>query len=106
PQLYVYAEDKAVVGMAGFAITWLDWNTYALCWVVVDQSKRMCGVGRALVDRCLQDLSNMASYVVLSTNVPEFYSKNWNFKPIDKTKDGSVLMSLDLTDPGVARRYK
>lgn len=106
PTFYVAeGEDSKIAGMAGYATAWLDCDTFALCWVCVRLGQRNQGIGRMLVDRCLQDLLLIARSVVLTTDVPEFYSSNWNFRIIDKCPNGSMFMSLHLEDAGIAKRY-
>lgn len=97
PVYYVAEVDSLVVGVAGYAPSWIDWDTWSLCWVSVLPHQRNRGLGRALVHRCIEDLRLVARHVILTTNVPEFYHV-WNFEAIREMSDKNTLMILDFVE--------
>lgn len=74
--------DGLVVGMAGYGPSWLTYGIYNLFWVGVRNAYERRGIGSALVQRCLDDLTPIADVVMLMTGKPEFYTSRWPFKPL------------------------
>jgi predicted N-acetyltransferase YhbS len=99
PHYYVAVVEGQVVGMIGWKTSWLCYGIYDLFWLAVRKNRRHQGIGRKLVDRCLVDLAEIADVIMLVTNVPEFYSKNWKFRLIANLKTsenyGENLMILE-----------
>ena len=97
PFFYVAEVDGHVVGMAAYSSSWLNYGAYTLSWVGVLETHQGHGIGKALVARCLMDLNAVADQVLLVTDIPEFYSKHWDFAvigPFPTTQgQGDVLMS-------------
>jgi N-acetylglutamate synthase-like GNAT family acetyltransferase len=101
PFFYTAIQDGEPIGCAGYVAAWLAYGTFTLSWVNVAKSLHGRGIGRQLVDRCLHDLKAKATFVILATSVPEFYSKNWGFQTIadmtaENEKLGTVVMSLNI----------
>jgi ribosomal protein S18 acetylase RimI-like enzyme len=92
--------DERIVGVAGYAVSWLNYGVYELFWVGVLEEFRGLGAGKALVSRCLVDLATIADQVILATDIPDFYAKNWKFAVMGslQTTSGSndVLMIKDM----------
>lgn len=99
PNFYTALLNDEIVGCASYIPNWLSYGSFSLSWVNVDREHQNRGFGKALVTKCLNDLSSIATLILLATSVPEFYSKNWKFVTID-TFDGDMmtdtLMSLKL----------
>lgn len=102
PHFYTAISDGVIVGCACYVASWISWGTYSLAWVNTSRFYRRLGVGRALVDRCLNDISSIGSLVTLSTSVPDFYERNWGFKTLqeffDHHGDSYSMMSLQLKE--------
>ena len=101
PFFYTAVENGEPIGCAGYVMAWLAYGTFTLSWVNVRKDMQGYGFGRQLVDRCLYDLEAKASFVILATSVPEFYSKNWGFAKIadmasENEKMGTVVMSKNI----------
>lgn len=86
PHYYVAVVEDEVVGMIGWKTSWLCYGIYDLFWLAVRKNYRKKGIGRKLVERCLFDLKALADVVMLVTNVPDFYSKNWGFRLVANLK--------------------
>ena len=100
PHFYTAEIDGVPVGCAAHVPNWISWGGYSLAWVGVFPSHQGQGVGRKLVNRCIDDIRARGTLIMLSTYVPEFYAKNWGFKKLQdfvgNDDKPSVLMSLDL----------
>ncbi len=101
PFFYTAVENNEPIGCAGYVAAWLAYGTFTLSWVNVRKDMQGYGFGRKLVDRCMYDLKAKASFVILATSVPEFYSKNWGFKKIaemtsENEQMGTVVMSVNI----------
>lgn len=100
PFFYVAEENDQVIGMAGYGNSWLSYGIYDLFWHVVSKEHRKRGIGSSLVNRRLDDLRTIADVVMISTKIPDFYSKHWNFKTIAKIQTtenyGNHLMMLQM----------
>jgi ribosomal protein S18 acetylase RimI-like enzyme len=92
--------NRRIVGLAGYAVSWLNYGVYELFWVGVLEEFRGMGAGKALVSQCLSDLAAIADQVILATDIPDFYAKNWKFAIMGSlpTTLGSkdVLMVKDM----------
>jgi N-acetylglutamate synthase-like GNAT family acetyltransferase len=84
PWFYTAETLGSVVGCAGYTSSWVSYGAFTLCWVNVDKDRRHEGIGRALVNQCLNDLESRANLIILATSVPEFYERNWKFKVLTK----------------------
>lgn len=94
PWFYTAESDGTVVGCGGYVTSWVSYGAFTLCWINVDLSARLKGIGRAIVDQCLCDLADRANIVILATSVPEFYSKNWNFETLTKFHGDQMTNTL------------
>jgi ribosomal protein S18 acetylase RimI-like enzyme len=92
--------DGRIIGVAGYAVSWLSYGVYELFWVGVLKEFQGMGTGKALVSQCLADLATIADQVILATDIPEFYAKNWKFATVRSlpTSLGSkdVIMIKDM----------
>ena len=101
PFFYTAVVGGEPIGCAGYVASWLAYGTFTLSWVNVAKRLQGRGIGRQLVDRCMHDLKAKASFVMLATSVPDFYSKTWGFQKIaDMTSEneqrGTVVMSVNI----------
>lgn len=99
PWFYTAESPIGIVGCGGYVTSWVSYGAFTLCWVNVDPAMRFMGIGKAIVDRCLHDLADRANLVILATSVPDFYSKNWNFRVLTKFHGDQMtdtLMALEL----------
>jgi GNAT superfamily N-acetyltransferase len=100
PHFYTAVMDDRVAGCACYAPSWISWGTFSIGWVNADKDVRNHGIGRALVSKCISDIKNIGTLVTISTSVPEFYKKNWDFKHLQDFSgnegDTYALMSLSL----------
>lgn len=88
-----------MVGTSCYIVSWLCPGIYNLSWIAVRKDFRGLGIGKALVQRCLDDLLPFADAIMLATNVPDFY-RQFGFRRSDglKTTDnfGEHIMVLQL----------
>lgn len=98
PTFYTGLNYEEIIGCAGYVANWLAYGSFSLSWVNIKSSEQNKGYGKKLVQQCIDDLVPIASLILLSTDVPAFYSKNWGFKILDKTdtKMGNILMGLNI----------
>lgn len=99
PIFYVAEVEGVVVGTACHVVSWLCYGVYNLAWVAVRKDFRGRGFGKALVQRCLDDLSPFADAIMLATNVPDFY-RPFGFRRSDGIKTtenlGEHIMVLEF----------
>lgn len=100
PFFNVAEVDGRVVGMAGYGVSWLNYGVYDLFWIGVHTSQRGKGIGKMLVEACLFEMKTLADQVILATDIPEFYEKNFGFTVMGgmSTTQGpeDVLMILQM----------
>lgn len=96
PVYYVAVRDKEIIGLTGYAPSWLNYGVYAIVRLAVTKEYQKRGVGHALMYACLDDLQAIASLVMLTTNVPDYYQK-LGFEVCFTHGDESV-MKLELND--------
>jgi GNAT superfamily N-acetyltransferase len=96
PNFYVAEEDQRVIGFAGYAASWMHYSIQEITWVNVDPSYHRNGIGRGLVNQCIDDIQAVGSVIMLSTTIPEYYEKWWSFKRCFE-KGIDTIMWLDLT---------
>lgn len=99
PVFYVAELNGEVIGTACHVVSWLCYGVYNLAWVAVKKDYRGRGIGKALVQRCLDDLAPYADVLMLATNVPDFY-KPFGFRHSDSLKTtenlGEYIMVLEF----------
>lgn len=105
PTEYIVAEEKGkIVGLAGYNQSWIDYHVYSIFWVNVEPGYQNKGIGIKLVRDVIKKIKDKkgdnkyASLIILSTKTPNYYSKHFGFKIIDKfgKKKNNYLMSLKL----------
>lgn len=106
PVLYVEEWKGEVVGCAAFVASWAFEGVYDLTWVAVHPEFQGRGIGKALVERCLDAIAPMGHMVILSTDKPGFYARHWLFRAIDRHIGDQVLMSMNLSNWRAMRGYK
>lgn len=95
PIFYVVEIDQTVVGMAGYAVSWMNYGIYDITWVNVDPLFQRNGIGKMLVSRCIDDIKAIGSLIMISTDIPDYYKQHWGF--IDCFKYGKdSIMRLEL----------
>jgi GNAT superfamily N-acetyltransferase len=103
PFFYVAEEHESIVGMVGYGVSWLCYGVYNLFWLAVRRNARGRGIGKALIERCLDDLYPIADVLMLVTSIPEFYERHWRFRTIANIKTtenyGEHLMLLTVDHP-------
>lgn len=99
PFFYVAVSDGAVIGMAGYGVSWLSYGIYNMFWHGVTPSARNRGVGMSLVQRRLDDLAPIADVVMIATKIPDYYSKHFGFRTVALVQTaenyGDNIMLLD-----------
>jgi ribosomal protein S18 acetylase RimI-like enzyme len=97
PFFYVAEVESEVVAMGGYGVSWLTYGVYNLFWHAVRKSHRGRGIGRAMVNRRLDDLRPIANVVMIATKIPDYYSRFWNFRAVAEMPVGRdrFLMLLD-----------
>jgi amino-acid N-acetyltransferase len=79
---YVWEEDGRILGVCALHVSWEDLAEVRS--LAVDEAALGRGIGRALVDRCLEDARELAvSRVFALTYQVEFFSR-LGFKQVDK----------------------
>ena len=98
---YVVAEDKEIVGFAGYIQSWMDYGVFQLFWVNVHPSHQHRGIGKQLVETLLSFIkghkeAELVQLTVSQNNIP-FYKK-LGFKVLTPFgTQGDYLMTKDLT---------
>ncbi len=82
PFFYVAEVSDHVVGMVGFATSYLNYGVYSLCWLGVHKAFRGRGYGKALFEAALSALRPIADQAMLTTDIPAFYEKHWGFRVV------------------------
>jgi GNAT superfamily N-acetyltransferase len=92
PHFYVAHDYDAgcLVGMIGYDTSWLSYGIYNLFWVAVLPEFRGRGIAKQLVQRALDDLLPVADAIMLVTGIPDFYSKHWGFKAVDRLRNAEA----------------
>lgn len=94
PVYYVAEEDGYLVGLAGYGVSWLNYGVYDISRLDVDSSYRKQGIGRALMNRCIDDIRNVGSLIMLSTTIPEYYQRFGFVSCFKHTND--TIMRLEV----------
>jgi hypothetical protein len=82
PFFIVHATDDLVTGFAGYCPSGLDFAIWSLIWVNTRPGWRRRGIGRVLVQRCLSDMTAIASTAILATTIPDWYERHFGFRRI------------------------
>lgn len=91
---YIIAEDDdQLVGFAAMNMLAIQ-HFYSLSWVAVAESHRGQGLGKRIVLEAVRFSKVRNNDVVLSTDVPDFYTK-LGFTISNEFKDGWYLMSTN-----------
>jgi N-acetylglutamate synthase-like GNAT family acetyltransferase len=102
-QVFVLAQDgKDVIGLAGMAQSWLDFNICEIFWVAVRPDRQGTGVGALLIADLLKRSKgykgqDRAHAVILSTDSPGFFKK-CGFKTIDTVSQTGVSVMIAKND--------
>jgi N-acetylglutamate synthase-like GNAT family acetyltransferase len=98
-QFWVLAEEgKEVIGLAGVAQSWLDFNIYEIFWVAVRPDCQKGGIGAKIIGDVLRRVKafkgqGRANAVLVSTDAPSFFSK-CGFKTLDKYPKTTVSLMV------------
>ncbi|MEW6408933.1 MAG: N-acetyltransferase [Nitrospirota bacterium] len=81
---FVYEEDGKIIGVSAIHVCWED--LAEIRSLAVTEEYRMKGIGKILVQRCLEDAKDIGiSRVFALTYHPDFFEK-MGFKRVDKSK--------------------
>ncbi len=81
-EYYVWEEDGRVVGVCGLHVAWEDLAEVRS--LAVDESAAGRGIGRALVDKCLEEARELAVPRVFALTYKEGFFSKLGFKEVDK----------------------
>lgn len=96
---YVVAEQSGkVVGLAGWAQSFMDYNFYELFWLDVLPEAQRHGIGAKLVRRQISEArkkkgDDRAQVILMTTRKPSFFRK-FGFKTMLRLGKGKHLMAL------------
>ena len=96
---YIVAEEKGkIIGLAGYAESWMDYDIYTIFWVNVVADRQGEGIGMALIEKVIELIKKQnPKMILLSTDKPKLYRKKFGFRSIAKFDcDGYDLMSLQI----------
>lgn len=106
PKYLVVEQNKNIIGVAGYGISWMDYGVYTMFWVNVTPEFQGKGIGTTLVGEVICKIKKskylgIPSKLILITSTKKntyFYNKKFKFKKLCKIKngDGEYLMGLTL----------
>lgn len=96
PVGYVVSNQGCLYGCATYTASWLNYGIYDLAWVCIHEKYQGQGIGKLLVNKCLEDIKAVGTLVALTTDKPEYYTKHWNFKST-LVHNGWTMMHKDLS---------
>ncbi|MBI3440656.1 MAG: GNAT family N-acetyltransferase [Proteobacteria bacterium] len=82
PFFGVAKKEEAVVGFSLLMASMMSTTLLVITWVAVRPDHHSHGIGRQLIDLCLAEAKRRGKAVVLTTTMPEFYTKI-GFKLLD-----------------------
>lgn len=97
PIFYVAERYGEIVGTAAYHASWMTWGAYDLTWINARRDIQRQGIGRALVNRCLQDIRAVGTLAMLATKTPDYYARWWGFMPCFE-HCGDIFMRLNLRE--------
>lgn len=80
PIFYVAETGGQVVGVGGYCVSWMNYGIYDITWINVLAAMQRRGIGRLIVNRCLDDIRAVGLLAMLSTDIPEYYERWWGFE--------------------------
>jgi N-acetylglutamate synthase-like GNAT family acetyltransferase len=83
PFFVLAKSEEKLVGFSLLVASMMSTDLLTITWVAVHPDNRNCGIGRRLIDICLQTAQQRAKAVVLTTSAPEFYRKI-DFRVVDE----------------------
>lgn len=99
PNFYVCMHDKEIVGMGGYALSWLDWDTFEMFWLSVKKEWQGKGIGTMLQqhreEEILKDGAFKEDITILfsaTRTVVDFHIKNGYKIVLEKAAGKEVLM--------------
>lgn len=100
PNFIVIENQDKILGCACWNSNWCSWGVFNISWVQVKKHFQNIGIGKLLVNKCLEELKPQAGLIILSTSSPDYYSKNWGFKILQQYRgnegENYILMSLEV----------
>lgn len=106
PKYLVVEENKKIIGVAGYGISWMDYGVYTIFWVNVTPEFQSKGIGTILVNQVINKIKKskylgIQAKLILITSTEKnthFYTKKFGFKKLHKINDGDAeyLMGLNL----------
>jgi amino-acid N-acetyltransferase len=79
---YVWEEEGRIVGVCGLHVAWEDLAEVRS--LAVDSSAKGRGIGRALVERCLEEARDLAIPRIFALTYQEGFFSNLGFVEVDK----------------------
>jgi len=97
---YIVCEFKGkIIGMGGFALSWLDWDTFEFFWFSVKKEFRGYGIGKAIVEYREKEVIKRSSFkkditILFSCTkfVSEYHKKNGYKILFEKASGNEVIM--------------
>lgn len=80
PNFLVAELQGKTIGCACWMSDWLSWGVFNLSWVQVEKKEQRSGIGRALVQECLDRIFSQGNCALLATDIPDYYERWWGFK--------------------------
>lgn len=79
---FVWDEDGRIIGVCGLHVAWEDLAEVRS--LAVDSSSKGRGIGRALVERCLEEARELAIPRIFALTYQERFFSNLGFVEVDK----------------------
>lgn len=98
PIFYVAELQGEIVGVGGYAVSWINYGIYDITWINVARRFQRRGIGRRIVNRCIEDIRAVGLLVMLSTDIPEYYKRWWGFEQCFSYGQ-DVVMRLEIGVP-------
>lgn len=99
PKFFVCEYNGIIVGMGGYALSWLDWDTFEFFWLSVRKGYENMGIGKMLVEHRENEVLRVSKHkkditIIFSCekNVVKYHEKH-NYKTLlTKAAGEEVLM--------------
>jgi GNAT superfamily N-acetyltransferase len=62
PKYFVYESDGIILGMAGYVLSWLDWDTFEFFWLNVRSGHGNKGIGKMLTKHLESEVLNDSAF--------------------------------------------
>lgn len=109
PNYYVFESEGQILGMGGYALSWLDWGVYEMFWSCVKNGYKNQGIGKALVAHREKEIIKEASGIKFKRDITilfsctqtvvEYHKKNGYKVLINKASGKEVIMGKTFLTP-------